>query len=265
MAEELWKTMPEPPAGPDAKDEGAVEVEGAQIHYAIYGSGPPVILLHGGFGCGKDWALQIPDLSGRYRVVVPDFRGQGRSGRGTAPLSYATLANDTIAVMDKLAIGQAPIVGWSDGAIVGLELAMHHPERVSRLFAFGANFDGSSTMPGGAKSSTMKAYFAHAKKRYLELSPAPKDVDKIQAALRTMWSKEPRYRPADLAKITALTWVVDGEHDEIISPAHTKALSKYVKGSKLVVLPNLSHFALWQDPEFFNATLLEFLTAEAAE
>lgn len=262
-AEELWKTLPEPAARPDPKDEGRVEVGGASIYYAIFGSGPPVILLHGGFGSGEDWGSEIPALTGRVRVIAVDSRGQGRSTRGSAPLSYATMAGDVIAVMDHLGIGQAAIIGWSDGAIVGLHLAIHQPDRVERLFAFAANFDGSASVPGGSRSATFKTYFARARRRHQAISPAPRDADKVQDALRKMWAKEPRYKAAELAKIRALTWVVDGERDEIISAAHTKALAAKIKGSKLLILPGLSHFALWQDPETFSQAMLDFLSAPA--
>src|SRR5947209_16400737 len=108
---------------PVADDQGYVEHEGARIWYTTYGSGSPVILLHGGLGNSGNWGYQVPALvrSG-YRAVLIDSRGHGRSTRDARPFSYELMASDVLEVMDVLGLGTAAFVGWSDGACIALIL-----------------------------------------------------------------------------------------------------------------------------------------------
>ena len=136
-----WMTLPPTPSLPPPPVSGTAEVNGAAIWYAMYGSGLPVVLLHGGLANSNYWGDQVPVLAQNYQVIVIDSRGHGRSTRGAPPYGYELMASDVLGVMDKLGIQKAAIVGWSDGAIIGLSLAMNHPDRVARLFAFAANSD----------------------------------------------------------------------------------------------------------------------------
>src|ERR1700694_4149336 len=117
---------------PAEGEEAYVENEGARIWYATYGSGAPVILLHGGLGHSGNWGCQVPALvrSG-YRVVLIDSRGHGRSTRDAQPYSYELMASDALAVMDASHLEKAGLVGWSDGACVALVLARRAPARVA--------------------------------------------------------------------------------------------------------------------------------------
>ena len=134
------------PPLPAASDEGTVENDGARIWYATYGSGTPVILLHGGLGHSGNWGYQVPTLVGSgYRAVLIDSRGHGRSTRDERPFSYELMASDVLAVMDVLQLEKAAIIGWSDGACIGLILAMKAPSRIAGVFFFGCNMDPSGT------------------------------------------------------------------------------------------------------------------------
>ena len=99
-----------------------------------------MLLIHGGLGSADVWGFQIPALADKHKVIVADSRGHGRSTRSDQPYSYALMADDYVALLDHLEIDKTALVGWSDGAIIGLDIAMRHPERLSRLFAFGANY-----------------------------------------------------------------------------------------------------------------------------
>jgi pimeloyl-ACP methyl ester carboxylesterase len=113
---------------PVAGVQGYVEHEGARIWYAAYGSGSPVILLHGGLGHSGNWGYQVPMLvSLGHRAVLIDSRGHGRSTRAATPFTYELMASDVLAVMDALRIDKAAVVGWSDGACTALILAMQAP------------------------------------------------------------------------------------------------------------------------------------------
>src|ERR1700733_9193080 len=134
------------PALPVADEQGYVENDGARIWYASHGSGPSVILLHGGLGHSGNWGYQVPALvrSG-HRAVLIDSRGHGRSTRDARPFTYELMASDVLAVMDALQLEKAPIIGWSDGACTALVLARRAPARVTGVLFFACNMDPSGT------------------------------------------------------------------------------------------------------------------------
>ncbi|WP_367254376.1 alpha/beta fold hydrolase [uncultured Phenylobacterium sp.] len=98
-------------------------------------------MLHGGTAYLETMHWQIEALAKDHLVIAPDSRGHGRSTDAAGPLHYARMAEDMIELMDRLRIRKADIVGWSDGGIIGLHLAIHHPDRVGRLVTIGTNFD----------------------------------------------------------------------------------------------------------------------------
>ena len=134
------------PALPVADEQGYVEHDGARIWYATFGSGSPVILLHGGLGHSGNWGYQVPALvKSGYRVVLIDSRGHGRSTRDARPFSYELMASDVLAVMDVLGLAKAAVVGWSDGACTALILGSSAPTRIAGVFFFACNMDPSGT------------------------------------------------------------------------------------------------------------------------
>jgi len=225
--------------------------------------GDPVILLHGGLGNGAHWANQVRALDGAHRVILVDSRGQGRSSASKHGIGYHRMAEDVIALMDHLHVRRAAIVGWSDGGITGLDLAIHHPDRIARLFAFGANYDLSGMSPHGGRAATVGAYFARCRREYRTLSPSPAQLGRVLRDLRRMWASEPTFTEAQLRAIRTPTVIADGDHDEIIRRAHVEKMASIIPGAKLVILKDASHFALWQDPDGFDRALEDFLAAPA--
>jgi len=255
-----WEQLPMPPAMPQAASHGHVETGGAQIYYATYGTrGEPVILLHGGMGNADHFGFQVPALADRFRVIVIDSRGHGRSTLANSKLTYHAMADDVIAVMDALQLPAAAIVGWSDGGEIALDLAIHHPDRVSKLFVFGANYDARGTKPRKQSSATFNAYAAKCRSDFAKLAKNPKSYEATVGALLPVW-RDPRLFTKDqLRSIKAPTLVADGDHDEIIALDQVKEMATLIPNARLVVFENTSHFALWQDPTAFNAALVDFL------
>jgi pimeloyl-ACP methyl ester carboxylesterase len=261
-AEELWQTLPEPPPMPAPVESGMAPVNDIQMYYAVYGQGEPVLLIHGGLGSADVWGFQVPALAETHRVIVADSRGHGRSTRSEKPIGYALMADDYLALLDYLGVDQVALVGWSDGGIIGLDIAMRHPERLTGLFAFGANYAPAGVKPSVADDPTFNAYIARAGKDYARLSPTPDQFDAFLAQISEMWAREPNYSKDQLRAITVPTVIFDGEHDEAIEPAHTAEMAELIPGAKLVIMKDASHFAMWQKPDEFNATVLEFLAGK---
>jgi pimeloyl-ACP methyl ester carboxylesterase len=258
-----WEQLPELPTMPAATDHGAVDSHGASIYYARYGrsDAPVVVLLHGGLGNSDHWANQVPALVDHFAVLVVDSRGQGRSGRTRATLTYDLMAEDVVAVMDALKIARASIVGWSDGGEVALKLGIAHPDRVDRLFVFGANYDERGSKPRGSRTATFQAYADRCRADYLRLTPAPHDWSKYVDAVMPLYRAPMGFTADQLRGIQAPTIIADGDHDEVIVLDQVEEMAKLIPHAKLVVFDDASHFALWQDPVSFNRALVDFLTA----
>jgi len=258
-AEDLWMTLPEEPTMPKADEAGLADVNGIKLYYAVYGSGEPLLMLHGGLGHSDVWGAQIPAFSEKYKVIAVDSRGHGRSTRDDQPFGYDLMADDVIALMDKLGIDKASIVGWSDGGIIGLDIAIRYPDRLNKLFAFGANYNLSGLKDNIDEDPTFNAYIERAGKDYARLSPTPDGFDDFVTAIAEMWYSQPDFSKEQMMGIKSPVAIVDGEYDEAIRREHTEEMAKLIPGAKLVILPNVSHFAFWQDPELFNKAVLDFL------
>ncbi len=244
---------------PETDDQGFVENDGARIWYATFGSGLPVILLHGGLGHSGNWGYQIPALvENGYRAVVIDSRGHGRSSRDTRPYSYELMASDILAVMDTLHLEKAALVGWSDGACTALVLASKNPSRVTGVFFFACNMD-----PSGTKeiefTPTIKRCFSRHVKDYEQLSAAPDKFDEFSEAVGLMQRTQPNYSADDLEQISVPVTIIQSEHDEFIKREHAEYLAHNIPNAEFIFLPGVSHFAPLQSPEQFNAVILAFL------
>jgi pimeloyl-ACP methyl ester carboxylesterase len=262
-SKEQWQTLPPTPSLPAGTVGHRAMINGALLWYAEWGvtnKGVPVLLLHGGALNSNYFGYLIPALVKHgYRVIAMDSRGQGRSARGKGPITYHMMANDVLKLLDLLHARQVSLVGWSDGGIIGLDLAINHPERLHRLFTFGANADSSGVYENAEKAPLVVAFEARAQEEYRQLSPTPNDWDSFHAVMNKMWLTEPNFTPEQLRSIRVPTTVADGEYEEIIKPEHTRYLAATIPNAKLVILPDVSHFAILQDPAVFNAAVLDFL------
>jgi len=243
---------------PVTNDQGYVEHEGARIWYATYGSGSPVILLHGGLGHSGNWGYQVPALvrSG-YRAVLIDSRGHGRSTRDARPYSYELMASDVLTVMDVLQLEKAVLVGWSDGACTALILAAKAPSRAAGVFFFACNMDPSGVKPFEATPALNRCFARHTKD-YAQLSATPERFKDFVEDVSLMQRTQPNYSAHDLAKISVPVRIVQSEHDEFIKREHAEYLAQSIPNAELVVLNGVSHFAPLQRPEQFNAAILAF-------
>ena len=250
------------PPLPSAEREGWVERDGARIRFASYGEGAPVVLLHGGLGHSGNYFHQLAALreTGR-RVVLVDSRGHGRSTRDAQPYSYERMADDVLAVLDELAVRRAAFIGWSDGAVIALDVARRFPARVAGVFFFGCNVDSSGTKTIDERNPLLGRCFSRHMKDYAQLSATPNDFESFASAVGEMQRTQPNYSAADLAAIRVPVTIVHAEHDEFIERTHADYLARTIPGARFVFLPGVSHFAPLQRPDEFNRAALEYLSA----
>jgi len=222
-------------------------VNGLAMYHEVRGEGPPLLLLHGGTGSiPEEW---VPLFSPRFRVIAPEFMGHGRTADAVdRPFHYHDLAEDIAELMRQLEIERAVIVGYSDGGIVGLDLAIHHPERVSRLVTTGANtrVDGY-TAENIEWIRTFDAAGLEISETYARLSPdGPEHWPVLLTRLRPMWMVEPHFTDDDLRRIGVPTLIVIGDQD-IVTPEHAVEMFRTIPHAQLCVVPHAGHGAMPAD------------------
>ncbi len=254
-----WLTLPEPPAMPKPDQTGLASVNGIRMHYQMFGAGEPLLLIHGGLGHADHWAFQIPELARTHRVIVADSRGHGRSTRTEAPFSPELMAEDFIALLDYLGIEQTALAGFSDGANIGLAIAMTWPERLSRLFAHAGNATSDGADPGSLSREVFDAYVKRCGVDYRRLSPTPDQYDTFVQQLSQMWFSLPNWSAEELSKIEVPAVIALGDHDEAITRPHSQYLARTIPRAKFVTLTETSHFSMLQDPDGYTRALREFL------
>ncbi len=257
-----WLTLPPTPQLPGTMRSGRTTVNRTSIFFAQIGTGPPVLLLHGGLANSNYWGYQLMYLARSFTVTVMDTRGHGRSPMTSHSFSYGLFAEDVVRLLDFLKIPEVSIVGWSDGAITGLQLAMTEPNRVSRLFAFGVNSSVDGLKASGTRSQVFATFVDRCRTEYTLLSPHPERWLQLVDGLRAMWRTEPHFTNQRLATVKQPTTISVGEYDEIIKREHTERMASSIPGARLVLQRGVSHFAMLQNPAQFNEAITEFLTVQ---
>jgi len=244
---------------------GAIaDVNGIRMYYESHGRGPVLVLLHGGAGDGRQFGKQVPAFERTHRVIVPDMCAQGRTTDRAAPLTYHSMAEDVIALMDRLHVTRFDCLGWSDGGVTGLDLAIHHPDRLRRLVTFGANFapDGLNAPDVAWNDTATAAAFGDGMREgWTKQNPQPGNYVNAMTKVIHLWKAEPRFTPRELGSIRARVMVCAGEHD-VVRDEHTRALARAIPHATLWIVPGASHSAMQEQPDLVNARVLEFLSPD---
>ncbi|AHF86368.1 alpha/beta hydrolase [Rhizobium leguminosarum bv. trifolii WSM1689] len=252
---ERWAELPAFPSMPVAKTSGMAEVNDIKMYYAEYGEGDPILFIHGGLGNAEVWGHQVADFAKDHRVIVADSRGHGRSTRSQQPFGYDLITSDYVALLDYLKIDKVTLVGWSDGGIIGIDMAMKNPEKLTRVIAQAANVTTDGVKADVMNNKTFNDYINVAGDYYRKLSPTPNEYDAFVKQISHMWEIQPAWTAADLGKIAVPVTLAIGDHDEAVKLDHTEMMAKDIPGAKLVILKDASHFAMLQDPTGYDAMI----------
>lgn len=250
--EKLGKDIP---YGQNSAKGHYAKVNGIKLYYEIYGSGEPLVLIHGNGDSIAGLKAQIQYFTKQYKVIVADSRGHGNSGLGTDQLNYIQMMEDWNALLDHLKVKQANIFGWSDGGILGLLLAINHPDKVGKLAIMGANLRPDET----AVQPWVTPILADVKHQVNDMI-AKKDKSQnwaLQAQLLALLQTQPDIALESLHKIKIPVLVIAGDRD-VIRGEHTLEIFQNLENSQLAILPGHTHFAPANDPVAFNELLDNF-------
>jgi pimeloyl-ACP methyl ester carboxylesterase len=249
------------PASPGdvASGEGGhyAHVHGLKMYYEIHGTGPALLVLHGGMGSIPVYAQNIEYFSREYRVIAPEQMGHGRTADDPSrPMDYHAMAEDTAELLRQLGIGRAFVLGHSDGGDVGLDLAINHPGMVIRLAVSGATFRPSPLEPGAKATSDVIPKFI--REHYERISPdGAGHWPVLFARVLHMWETQPNFTREQLAGIVAPTLVIAGDHD-FCSPEYYAELWRAIPAAELWIAPNNNHGLPVRRAPLFDATVDAF-------
>jgi pimeloyl-ACP methyl ester carboxylesterase len=249
--------------------KGRINVDDIDIFFRRFGSGKPVLLLHGGFMFAETWAGQIPALSSGYLLFAPDLRGHGRTTLGKRPMTYRQLADDALGLIEAFKTGPAHVVGWSDGGCTALGMAIKRPDLVRSITLLGTPWNVSNysektlhdlvTMTNPMMPDTMVLMML----RRL-LTPEHYRGREFLAALRKMWLDTLDFTIEELHGIETPTLVIATDHDQFLSEEPDplkmfRELTEAIPAAEMAVVPGGTHLVQIARPDVVNPIIMDFL------
>ncbi|MDQ6761997.1 MAG: alpha/beta hydrolase [Bacteroidota bacterium] len=231
------------------------DIRGIKMYYEIYGEGKPLLMLHGNGGSIKSFSNTIPYFASKYKVIAVDSRAQGKTIDSKDSLSFEMMADDVAALLDALHIDSAYVLGWSDGGINALLLAMRHPAIVIKLASSGANLWPDSTAFNPLAWLDSKAEYDSLN----DLIPnTPKE--KSDHKLFMLDWQQPHITLQALQSIQCPALIIAGDHD-VISDEHTRLIAQSIPKSTLWIVPNSGHATLKEHKDEFNKKVDSFFSS----
>jgi pimeloyl-ACP methyl ester carboxylesterase len=248
------KTLKDPKAVPYGhnKETGKYyKIRGFKMYCEVYGSGQPLLIIHGNGGSINNFIYQIPYFAEKYKVIIADNRAQGKSYDTGDSLTYEMMADDYAALLDSLKTDSAYVIGWSDGGINGLLLAIRHPEKVKKLAVTGANLVPDTTAVPRQIWDMVTPIYDSLKKKNRNF------FEKNSYKLYRLLVEQPHIPLTELHKIQCPTLVIGGDHD-VIKEEHTMLIYKNIPRAYLWILPASGHSTPIIYHEDFNKVVDRF-------
>jgi pimeloyl-ACP methyl ester carboxylesterase len=228
-------------------------VRGFKMYYEVYGTGEPLLFIHGNGGSINNFIHQVPFFAKKYKVILADSRAQGKSIDVNDSLTYEMMADDLNALLDLLKIDSCHVIGWSDGGINGLLLALRHPKKVKKLAITGTNLWPDTTALNPWLYQTLVNSYENLLKE--PATPKVKNDKKLVALMLN----EPHIHPRTLKSIHCPSLIIAGDHD-VILPRHTLLIAESIPNSYLWIVPNSGHSTLMVYKDEFNKVVMDFFT-----
>ncbi|MBC7936902.1 MAG: alpha/beta hydrolase [Rhizobacter sp.] len=227
------------------------DVRGVKMYYETYGQGETLLIIHGNGGSINNFLYQIPYFEKNYKMIIADSRGHGKTLDKGDSLTYEMMADDYAALLDLLKIDSANVIGWSDGGINGLLLAMRHPGKVKKLAVTGANLSPDTAAVHPFAFNWAQNYNKNLAKQ------AQNDTVKAMRKQARLLSFEPHINPTDLKSIKCPTLVISGDQ-EVILAKHTLFIAQNIPKANLWIVPNSGHSVPITYKDEFNVRVDRF-------
>ena len=219
--------------------------KGVKVYYEIYGEGKPLVILHGNGGSIRGRASFIAEFSKKYKVIGIDNRCHGKTDCPAGYLTYDQMAEDVNQLLAYLKIDSALVWGHSDGGVIGLILAINHPDKVKKLLASGANLRPDSTAVDAGIFPL------------LDIIGKQAQGDSIHTKQYRLLVDQPHIPDSDLKKIKSDVLIMAGDRD-VIRNEHTLEIFNNIPGALLCILPGTTHMVFQDRREWFTAILYDF-------
>jgi len=254
------------PYGNNSKAGKYVTSGDAKIYYEVYGDGPPLLLLHGGYyGYISEFEMYFPDLIKNFKVIAVATRGHGRSEIGHEKMSYQLFAKDAIAVLKQEKLTSVLVMGFSDGAITGLVLAAENASYVKKLVSMGGGINTGMYRPNslqsvwrmdGKKEEQDAPDFL---KERMKIMPEPNRFAEWVDRLKEVWLAPVWISEDKVAAIKCPVMIVGGDRDDYARTESFVENYKLIPNSRLMILPNSGHVSLILQPALLNSFIIPFL------
>jgi pimeloyl-ACP methyl ester carboxylesterase len=243
------------------------QVDGLKMYYEVRGQGKPLVLLHGAFGTAEGWAPVLPALAKTRQVIIIEQQGHGHTPDRDAPLSYDRMADDTAALLRSIGAPAADVFGYSLGGVVGLRLAIKHPDRVRRLAILGSHGGSpkSAFEPGAyTQFLSLPDDFAPPvlKEPYDRVAPDRSKWPVLVRKIKELGRDSKGFPDDDVRAIQAPTLIMQGDRDGV-RPEHAVELMRLIPRSQLAIFPDGDHFVLFTRSDKVVETILGFFDAPA--
>jgi pimeloyl-ACP methyl ester carboxylesterase len=227
-------------------------VRGIKMYAEIYGMGKPLLLIHGNGGNISSFSKTIPYFSKKYKVIAVDSRAHGKSTDTRDSLTFEMMADDFAELLTTMHIDSAYVLGWSDGGINALLLAMRHPEKVKKLASTGANLwpDSTALIPSLWKEELKEV---NTGKNKVYKTAKEKNARKV---FMLDWL-EPNVPITALKAIKCPSLIISGDHDLIVLQ-HTVEIFQHIPKAYLWILPDSGHGTLIEHADEFNKKVDDF-------
>ncbi|RYY47523.1 MAG: alpha/beta hydrolase [Chitinophagaceae bacterium] len=237
--------------GRNPKTGQHLKLRGINMYYERYGKGEPLLIIHGNGGSIDNFRYQIPYFEKTYGLILADSRGHGQTPDDGDSLSYEMMADDYAALLEDLNIDSANVIGWSDGGIIGLLLAIRHPKKVKMLAITGANLSPDT--------SAVHPFAYHWAQNYNKQLASQKINDTVKAMRKQarLLSNEPNISPATLKNVKCPTLVISGDQ-EVILAKHTLLIAQHIPKANLWIVPNSGHSVPITYKDEFNKNVDRF-------
>ena len=234
-----------------------INLRGHQIYnYEWDNQGEAMVLLHGGLSKTASWDyLMVPALEDEFHVFAYDRTAHGFTGDQTGSLHFEFQAKEAIAYLEDVVKEPAHLIGYSDGGIIALMVAIARPELVKSIVAIGANFHYSAPLSDFAEAKVSEEDQAE----YNLISPdAPHTLLEKTIRMNQIWKTEPDIALSDIATIQCPVLVLAGD-DDVIKHEHTIALYEALPLGQLAIIPGTSHGVVKEKPALMLAVITQFL------